>query len=299
MQRALQVDKLIVRDLSALAERGERGVLFHNFEDAGIHAAFVFFDENLVPAFADRDVAVGRDEVRQVDLQEGAGAVAAVLHLRREVADDLRELRRRGGRKVSGESECGAGRGADALCDVGQQAHVFRNRLEQLRRRRGLEDLKLQPLHFVGEGFGGHIDIGGESEKRRNVETEKVEFCRRDERPEVVFPRRGDLQPHLLHREGIARDAGHHGAKVRDRLAKGLGGVVGKVTFEDLESRVEQRHEHRHVDGRLVVGLLVEVVLPEVDDLELGLLPVRQTVQIFAGLLVARAAPDHLPELDA
>src|SRR5205807_1553380 len=116
------------------------------------------------------------------------------------------------------------------------------------------------------------IDIGGEAEKWRNVETEEVQFCWRDERPEVVFPRRDNLQPNLLHREGIARDAGHHGAKVRDRLAKGLGRMVGKVTFEYLESRVEDRHEHRHVDGRLVVGLLVEVVLPEVDDLELRLL---------------------------
>ena len=87
--------------------------------------------------------------------------------------------------------------------------------------------------------------------------------------------------------------------KVGDRLAKGLGGVVGKVAFEDLESGVEHRHEHRHVDGRLVVGLLVEVVLPEVDDLELGLLPVGQRSKILAGLLVARAAADHLPELDA
>jgi hypothetical protein len=73
-------------------------VLFHNFEDAGIHAAFVFFNEDLVSAFSDRDVALARDEVRQVDLQEGAGAVATALHLRREVTDDLRELRRSGGR---------------------------------------------------------------------------------------------------------------------------------------------------------------------------------------------------------
>ena len=136
VERSLQINKLIVCDLPALAERGERGVLFHNFEDAGIHAPFVFFNEDLVPAFADRDVAVGRDEVRQVDLQEGARAVATVLHLRREVTDDLRELCWRSGREVSGESECSAGRRADALGDVGQQAHVFRNRLEQLRRRR-------------------------------------------------------------------------------------------------------------------------------------------------------------------
>ena len=184
---------MIVRDLAALAERGERGVLFHNFEDAGIHAAFVFFNEDLMPAFADRDVAVGRDEVRQVNFQESAGAITTVLHLRREITDDLRELRWRGGREVSGESECGAGRGRDTLRDVGQQAHVFGDRLEQLRRGRGLEDLELQPLHLVSEGFGSHIHIGGKSQKRRNMETEKIEFCRRDERPEVVLPRRGYL----------------------------------------------------------------------------------------------------------
>ena len=106
------------------------------------------------------------------------------------------------------------------------------------------------------------------------------------------------MQPHLLHWEGLARNTNYHGAKVRDPLAKSLSGMVGKVTFDDLESRVEQRHEHRHIDGRLVVGLLVEVVLPEVDDLKLGLLPFRQAVQVFAGLLIARAAPDHLPKLD-
>jgi hypothetical protein len=83
VERALQVDKLIVCDLTALAQRRERGVLFHNFEDAGIDAAFVFLNEDLVPTFADRYVAVGRDEVRQIDLQEGVGAVATVLHLRR------------------------------------------------------------------------------------------------------------------------------------------------------------------------------------------------------------------------
>jgi succinate dehydrogenase / fumarate reductase flavoprotein subunit len=64
--------------------------------------------------------------------------------LRREVADDLRELRRRGGRELRGESKCGGGRRPDALCDVRESADVFRNRLEQLRRRRSPENLKLQ-----------------------------------------------------------------------------------------------------------------------------------------------------------
>ena len=91
--------------------------------------------------------------------------------------------------------------------------------------------MKLQSLDLVGEGFARDIDIGSETEKWRNVETEEVEFCRRDERPEVVFSRRGNVQPHLLHRERVARDPGRHGAKVRDRLAKGLCGMVGKVTF--------------------------------------------------------------------
>ena len=107
VERTLQVDKLIVCDLPAFAERGERRVLFRNLKDAGIHTALVLFDEYLVPAFADRDVAVGRDEVGQVDLQEGAGAVASVLHLRRQVTDDLRELRWRGGGEV-GESTSAA-----------------------------------------------------------------------------------------------------------------------------------------------------------------------------------------------
>ena len=48
-----------------------------------------------------------------------------------------------------------------------------------------------------------------------------------------------------------------------------------------------------------VFGLLAEVVLPEVDDQELGLLAVGQAVEEAARLLVAGAAADHLPELDA
>jgi hypothetical protein len=41
------------------------------------------------------------------------------------------------------------GEGVDLLCDIGEQAHVFGNRLEQLRRRRSQEDLKLQPPFAV------------------------------------------------------------------------------------------------------------------------------------------------------
>lgn len=49
---------------------------------------------------------------------------------------------------------------------------------------------------------------------------------------------------------------------------------------------------------RLAVGLLVEVVLPEVDDLELGLAAVRQAVEIAARGVAARPPADHLPQLD-
>src|SRR5664279_3311653 len=112
------------------------------------------------------------------------------------------------------------------------------------------------------ERLGRDVDIAGESQKRRNVETEKVEFHGGDEGPEVVFPGRSHLQPYLFDWEGIARDAGHHGAKVDAPLTERFGGVIGKVTFEDLESRVEYRHKHRYVDGRFVICLLVEVVLP-------------------------------------
>ena len=90
VERALQVDKLVVGDFSAFAESGERGMVLDNFQDAALDTLLVFLDEDLLAAFADRDVAAGIDEVRQIDLQEGAGAVAAVLHLRREVTDDLR-----------------------------------------------------------------------------------------------------------------------------------------------------------------------------------------------------------------
>ena len=51
------------------------------------------------------------------------------------------------------------------------------------------------------------------------------------------------------------------------------------MALEDLEARVENADEHRHIDWNLGVFLLVEIVLPEVDDLELGLLPVRQAVK--------------------
>jgi hypothetical protein len=53
VERALKVDELIVRDLSTLAERGERRVLFNDFENSGIYATFVLFNKDLVPTFAD------------------------------------------------------------------------------------------------------------------------------------------------------------------------------------------------------------------------------------------------------
>lgn len=68
MQRSLQIDKLIVSHLTARTQRNERGMFFRNFEYPRVHTTPVLFYQDLVPAFADGNVAVGRDEVRQVDL---------------------------------------------------------------------------------------------------------------------------------------------------------------------------------------------------------------------------------------
>ena len=112
------------------------------------------------------------------------------------------------------KSECGAGGGAaDVICDVGQRL-TLQLSMEQLRRRRGLQYLKLQALHLVSKGLGGHIDIRSEAEKWRNMQTEEIQLHGCNKRPKVVLPGRGNLQPHLLHRKGIARDAGHHSANV-------------------------------------------------------------------------------------
>jgi len=84
-------------------------------------------------------------------LRNALGRRRRFFHLRREFADDLRELRRCGGGEVRGKCERGAGRSAYTLGNVREQAHIFRNRLEQLRRRRCLENLQLQALHLVGK----------------------------------------------------------------------------------------------------------------------------------------------------
>jgi hypothetical protein len=106
VERSLQIDELIVGDLTTLAKRGEGRMLFHNFENAGIHATLVFSTRIWCPPRRPR-CASGRDEVRQVDLQKALGQ-STVLHLQREVADDLGELR---GWRSQGqrEGEFGAG----------------------------------------------------------------------------------------------------------------------------------------------------------------------------------------------
>jgi hypothetical protein len=47
------------------------------------------------------------------------------------------------------------------------------------------------------------------------------------------------------------------------------------------------------------IRAFAEVVLPKIDDQEFFFFAFRQAVVIAAGLLVARAAADHLPQLDA
>ena len=78
-----------------------------------------------------------------------------------------------------------------------------------------------------------------------------------------------------------------------------FGFLIGQLVLQQLEAGIEERNQDRHFRRRLVVGPLVEVVLPEVDDLELGLFTVGKAVQEPASGLVARPPADHLPQLDA
>ena len=75
--------------------------------------------------------------------------------------------------------------------------------------------------------------------------------------------------------------------------------LLAQVGFQQLQAGVEQRHQHRQLLRQRFLGRLVEIVLPEVDHQEFLLAPARQPLGEPAGRVRARAAPDHLLQLDA
>jgi hypothetical protein len=54
-------------------------VVGDNLQHPAFHALPVFLDQDLLAPFADGDRAAGLDEIGQVDLEERAGTVAAVV----------------------------------------------------------------------------------------------------------------------------------------------------------------------------------------------------------------------------
>ena len=56
MQRALEVEKLLVGRFVAKTDRFKGGVVSDNVQDAGFDASSVLFDVDLLPARAERNV---------------------------------------------------------------------------------------------------------------------------------------------------------------------------------------------------------------------------------------------------
>ncbi len=75
--------------------------------------------------------------------------------------------------------------------------------------------------------------------------------------------------------------------------------AVEKSGFEQIEAGVEDADQHWHFGRYGVARLPAKFVLPEVKDQELALAAVGQAVEMAAGFVVARAAANHLPKLDA
>lgn len=71
--------------------------------------------------------------------------------------------------------------------------------------------------------------------------------------------------------------------------------VLGKL----VEPGVEEGNQDGQALGHGLIGRLVEIVFPEVDDEKVLLLAIGQPFEVLAGRLVAGAAADHLFELDA
>ena len=67
---------------------------------------------------------------------------------------------------------------------------------------------------------------------------------------------------------------------------------------KQFQARVEYFDQDGGGLGLFLVGILVKVVLPKVNDLELCLFAVGQEVLILAGGVVAGTAADHLLQFD-
>ncbi len=198
VQRAFQVDELLVGGFAALAECCQRGVLLHDFKDAGIYAPLVFLDEDLLAALPHRDVAVGGDEVRQVDVQEALGRsrrffiCGARSRMTCVSCAGVAVAR-------SGERASAALGDVRTLCgNVGKQAHVFRNGLEQVAAMARLWRI----CSFSRSTLWVKVSAATSTSaaNRRSGATwrrRKSSFAGVSERPEIVVPRECDLHPGL------------------------------------------------------------------------------------------------------
>ena len=156
----------------------------------------------------------------------------------------------------------------------------------------------LEPLYLADEGGGRHIHIWHQAQVRGHLELEKFQLARHQVAPEAILPGFFDLRQQALEREGIGGQSGDLGAQVGDHLLAIGGLLLAQVGLQQAQARVEDGHQHRHGSIYYFLGILAEVIFPEIQDQEALLFVIRQPFQVVAGRLAARAAPDHLVQLD-
>ena len=237
-----------------------------------------------VPFGIDDDMLRGRDEIRQVDCKERVISAALVLHLRRKLADDLGQLRagrlrevgeraqdcagasfrRRapgspgedGSRLRRSRTSCGGGRSALEACASASRSTLFVN-------------------VSAATSTSGTKRSSGATFKRRKSSRLEIEM-----RPEIVRPGRLRL-PATLCAPGRNRWERVRASRGNPVIACAYAGLSRSCESgrENIEARVEETREDRHLGGHALLGLPAEIVLPEIDDRKFGLFAVRETVE--------------------
>ncbi len=157
---------------------------------------------------------------------------------------------------------------------------------------------QLEPFDLGGESDGLHIAHRCEAQERPDVLSQEVQLAPGQIEPVGILPGTLDLRIDFLDRIGVEGYLGDLGAQVGDHLP-GFGGLlVTVVTLQQVQPGVEKLDEDGG-GGRIFSGFaLLEVVLPEVYDLEPVLSAVGQPFGMRAGVVVPRAAAEHLLQLD-
>src|SRR5271166_192751 len=105
-------------------------------------------------AFAECNIAAGRDEIREIELQERAWIVPAVLHVWRKLLGDLGQLLRGGSGEPVRKTEFREGLVSRVLLnELREAANIVGDSLQVGRFDVALQSLQLQPLDLADESL--------------------------------------------------------------------------------------------------------------------------------------------------